>query len=210
VIVDTTPTELFTERLTLRRWRDSDRQPFAALNADPRVMEYYPAPLDRAQSDAMVTRIEETFDRLGIGLWAVEITATSTFAGYVGLWPATFPAPFPSATEVGWRLAHRHWGRGYATEAARRATADGFTRAGLEEIVSFTATTNRRSQRVMRRLGMTRDPGEDFEHPAVATGHPLRPHVLFRLARPPVTMGGRSSAGPPDPREGPLPDQAEE
>lgn len=188
--MDRVPSELHTSRLRLRRWRDSDREPFAALNADPTVMEFYPAPLSRAESDAMVDRIEELFNRQGFGLWAVEITATNTFIGYVGLWPAVFEAHFTPAVEVGWRLTQIHWGHGYATEAGWAATADGFARMGLDEIVSFTAASNDRSQRVMRRLGMTHDPRDDFEHPSLAVGHPLRPHVLYRLARSKSTTSG--------------------
>jgi RimJ/RimL family protein N-acetyltransferase len=188
--MDGVPKELHTSRLLLRRWRDSDREPFAALNADPTVMEFYPSPLSRAGSDEMVDRIEDLFNRQGFGLWAVEITATSAFGGYVGLWPAVFQAHFTPAVEVGWRLAQVHWGHGYATEAGQAATADGFERMGLEEIVSFTAVSNDRSQRVMQRLGMTHDPRDDFENPSVAVGHPLRPHVLYRLARSQTTTSG--------------------
>lgn len=175
---------LRTERLVLRRWRDEDRDPFAALNADPVVMEHYPATLSRAESDAFVDRVEAHLDEAGWGLWAVEVAESGDFAGYVGLWPASFEAHFTPAVEVGWRLARAHWGRGYATEAARAAVADGFARVGLEEIVSFTAVVNERSQAVMRRLGMTRDPGEDFDHPGLPEGHRLRRHVLYRLPRP--------------------------
>ena len=185
------PEELLTDRLRLRRWHDSDREPFAALNADPAVMEFYPAPLSRSHSDAMVDRIEETFDHRGFGLWAVEIRTTGMFVGYVGLWPATFNAHFTPAVEVGWRLARVSWGLGYATEAARASTTDGFVRLGLEEIVSFTAVINRRSQRVMQKLGMTHDGDDDFNNPSLAEGDPLRPHVLYRLTRTAVT--GRPS-----------------
>jgi RimJ/RimL family protein N-acetyltransferase len=178
------PAELVTGRLRLRRWRDDDRAPFAAMNADPRVMEHYPATLERAESDAMVERIEACFDERGYGLWAVEVVADGELAGYVGLWPALFDAHFTPAVEVGWRLAHRHWGNGYAPEAARAALDDGFNRLGLAEIVSFTAVENDRSRRVMEKLGMTRDPDEDFQHPNVPVGDRLRPHVLYRLASP--------------------------
>lgn len=195
-----TPTELRTERLVLRRWREADLAPFAALNADPVVMEFLPAPLTRAESDAMVARIEATFDERGFGLWAVEVAeaaegagvadmaetgpAAGTFAGFVGLWPTSFDAHFTPAVEVGWRLARSHWGRGYATEGARAALADGFARLAPAEIVSFTAVVNRRSQRVMARLGMTCDPADDFDHPRLPPGHRLRRHVLYRLAAP--------------------------
>jgi len=178
------PTGLRSERLHLRRWREADLAPFADLNADPVVMEYYPAPLSRAESDAMVERIEGCFEDWGFGLWAVEVVAADEFAGYVGLWPATFEAPFTPAVEVGWRLAHRHWGRGFAPEAARAAVADGFGRLELGEIVSFTAAINHPSRRVMEKLGMTYDPTEDFDHPALPDGHRLRRHVLYRLTHP--------------------------
>jgi ribosomal-protein-alanine N-acetyltransferase len=184
---DVAVAEIHTERLRLRRWQESDLDPFATLNADPEVMELMAAPLTRAQSDAFVERIEATFDARGFGLWAVEVIETGTFAGFVGLWPPSFDAHFTPAVEVGWRLARHAWGHGYATEAARAATEDGFRRVGLTEIVSFTAVLNRRSQRVMERLGMTRDPAEDFDHPALPPGHRLRRHVLYRLPAPDQT-----------------------
>lgn len=179
----TNPLELPTERLRLRRWRESDRQPFAALNADPVVMEFLPALLTTAESDAMVDRIETAFDERGFGLFAVEVVATRSFAGFVGLWPATFEAHFTPAVEVGWRLAHEHWGHGYATEAADAALSDGFDRMQFDEIVSFTAVINERSQRVMQRLAMTHDPADDFDHPTLPEGDRLRRHVLYRLSR---------------------------
>jgi RimJ/RimL family protein N-acetyltransferase len=175
--------ELRTERLWLRRWSDADRVPFAALNADPEVMEFLPAPLTRAESDDMVDRIEARFDESGLSLFAVEVVASGEFIGFVGLWPATFEASFTPAVEVGWRLARSAWGHGYATEAARASLDDGFERVGLTDIVSFTAVINERSQRVMQRLGMTRDPADDFDHPKLADGHPLRRHVLYRTAK---------------------------
>ncbi len=176
--------ELFTDRLRLRRWTDEDRTPFAALNADPIVMEYFPAMLSRTESDTFVDRIENHFDAHGFGLWAAELTETREFIGYVGLWPATLKAPFTPAVEVGWRLARQFWGYGYAPEAARSAIADGFDRLGLIEIVSFTTATNVKSRRVMEKLGMTHDISDDFEHPSVPRGNPLRLHVLYRLQRP--------------------------
>ena len=174
-----------TERLLLRRWRDADREPFAALNADPRVMELFPAALSRAESDAFVDRNEAAFEARGFGLWAVEVVDGGRFAGFVGLWVPSFEAHFTPAVEIGWRLAHEHWGHGYATEAARAAIAYGFDEVGLDEIVSFTTPANERSWRVMERLGMTHDPADDFDHPQVPVGHPLRRHVLYRLRRPP-------------------------
>jgi RimJ/RimL family protein N-acetyltransferase len=178
------PHALPTERLLLRRWRTSDLAPFAALNADPVVMESFPKPLTRAESDAMVERIETSFSRDGLGLWAVEVVASGEFAGFVGLWRPGFEAHFTPAVEVGWRLAARHWGRGYATEAARAAVADGFDRLGLDEIVSFTSVDNERSRRVMRAIGMTHDPADDFDHPGMPPGHRLVRHVLYRLPNP--------------------------
>jgi len=182
--VPLTPTVLRTERLVLRRWRDADREPFAALNADPVVMEHFVARPTRAESDELVDRIEDTFDREGYGLWAAEVRATGGFAGFVGLWPATFDAPFTPAVEVGWRLARSAWGSGYATEAARMAARDGFDRLDLAEIVSFTSVGNTRSRRVMEKIGMTHDPADDFDHSALPAGHRLRHHVLYRLSRP--------------------------
>src|SRR5215470_17360821 len=142
-----------TERLVLRRWRDSDRAPFAALNADPRVMEFFPALLSRGESDAFVDRIEGHFGEHGFGLWAIEAPGLADFAGYVGLWTARFEAPFTPAVEIGWRLAAEHWGRGFAPEGARAALRFGFEDAGLAEIVSFTVPANTRSRRVMEKLG---------------------------------------------------------
>lgn len=177
-------TELETDRLVLRRWREADLAPFAALNADPVVMEYFQAVMTRAESDALAPRIEAHFDAHDFGLFAVGVRATGEFIGFVGLWPADFDAPFTPAVEVGWRLARSAWGHGYATEAARASIADGFERLGLAEIVSFTPDPNERSWRVMERLGMLRDAAGDFDHPKVPPGHRLEHHVLYRLARP--------------------------
>ncbi len=173
--------ELRTERLLLRRWRPADRAPFAAMNADPRVMEHFPAPLTRAESDALVDRIEAAFETRGFGLWALEERAGGAFLGFTGLIEPTFAAPFTPAIEIGWRLAAPAWGHGYATEAARAALAFGFDEAGASEIVSMTTVANARSRAVMRRLGMTRDPADDFDHPLLPAGHPLRRHVLYRI-----------------------------
>lgn len=167
----------------LRRWRDADREPFAALNADPTVMEHLPKLLTRAESDALIDEIEAQIEAHGWGLWATEVAATGDLAGFVGLWPVRFEAHFTPAVEVGWRLAAAHWGHGYATEGARAALADGFERLGLDEIVSMTSLANVRSQRVMQRLGMTHDPADDFDHPRLPAGHRLERHVLYRLRR---------------------------
>ncbi|MEV0993599.1 GNAT family N-acetyltransferase [Nonomuraea sp. NPDC050202] len=173
-----------TERLVMRRWREEDRAPFAAMNADPEVMEHFPARLTRAESDGLVDRIEAQFDRLGYSLWALEVRESGEFIGFTGLALQTFEAPFLPAVEIGWRLARPAWGHGYAIEAARRAARYAFEEAGLDGIISMTAVPNVRSQAVMRRLGMTRDPAEDFDHPRVPEGSPLRRHVLYRLRRP--------------------------
>lgn len=174
---------LETERLLLRRWRDEDLEPFAALNADPVVMEHFLSPLSRRESDQFASRIRGELDERGWGLWAVEVRETASFAGFVGLAPVSFVAPFTPAVEIGWRLARAHWGRGLATEAARAVAAHSFETVGLAEIVSFTSTTNVASQRVMQKIGMRRDAGEDFDHPRVPPGHHLRRHVLYRLSR---------------------------
>ncbi len=178
---------LLTERLLLRRFRDDDRGPFAALNADPEVMEFFPNPLNPAQSDALLARINENFNRDGFGIWAVE--AAGSLIGMVGL--ARVPADLPCApaVEVLWRLAKPGWGHGYATEAASAAIKDGAQRYGIKEFVAFTAEPNQRSQAVMQRLGMTRDPEADFDHPRIAAGHRLRRHVLYRLQ----TDGGQDA-----------------
>jgi ribosomal-protein-alanine N-acetyltransferase len=176
--------ELRTDRLLLRRWRGADRRPFAILNADPEVMAHFPEPMMRAASDQMVDRIEAAFDRDGFGLWAVEVVATGRFIGFAGMNEVGFTAHFTPAVEVGWRLAREAWGHGYATEAARAALGFGFDTVGLAEVVSFTSTTNTRSQAVMRRLGMTHDPADDFDHPRLPEGHRLRRHVLYRLTPP--------------------------
>ena len=174
---------LETERLILRAWRPEDRAPFAALNADPEVMRYFRSTFSRELSDAAVDRIIDHFDRHGFGWWAVEIRDDSSFAGMVGLQVPAFEAHFTPCVEIGWRLAREHWGRAYAPEAAQAALAFGFEAAGLGEIVSFTTTANTPSRRVMEKIGMRRDPDEDFDHPRVPEGSPLRRHVLYRLDR---------------------------
>jgi ribosomal-protein-alanine N-acetyltransferase len=175
--------ELQTLRLRLRRWREADREPFAALNADPVVMQHFPDLLTRQQSDSLVESIESGFERRGFGLWAVKVRATGAFIGFTGLGEPTLEAHFTPAVEVGWRLARSAWGQGYATEAARASLAFGFDEIGLDQIVSFTSTENRRSRAVMERIGMTRNPDDDFEHPDLPAKHPLRPHVLYRISR---------------------------
>jgi RimJ/RimL family protein N-acetyltransferase len=177
------PVELRTERLLLRRWRDEDREPFAALNADPRVMEHFPGLMTREASDAFVDRITAGLEANGFGLWAVEVPSDAPFIGFVGLSVPSFEAHFTPAVEVGWRLAAESWGHGYATEAARASLAHGFGTVGLDEIVSFTVPANRRSRAVMERIGMRHDEPGDFEHPNLPESSPLRRHVLYRLGR---------------------------
>ncbi len=174
--------ELRTERLLLRAWRTSDREPFAALNADPEVMRHFPAPLSRAESDALADRIEAQHADAGWGLWAVEELAGGRFVGFAGLAWTDFESHFTPAVEIGWRLAREAWGNGFATEAARASAAYAFDVLGLREIVSFTTVGNERSRAVMRRIGMRHDPADDFDHPRISAGHPLRRHVLYRLA----------------------------
>jgi RimJ/RimL family protein N-acetyltransferase len=174
---------LTTSRLRLRSWRDEDLDPFAALNADPRVMRHFQAPLTRDESDLMAARIRERMSDQAFGLWAVEVPGTADFIGYVGLSVPGFTAHFTPCVEVGWRLAFDHWGRGYASEAARAALAHAFSSLRMEEVVSFTVPANLRSIGVMQRIGLTRSPADDFLHPSFPEGHPLRPHVLYRLGR---------------------------
>jgi RimJ/RimL family protein N-acetyltransferase len=178
--VTVTVTELTTDRLLLRGWRDADREPFAALNADPEVMRFFPAPLPRSESDAMVDRIEVGFAERGYGLWAVEVRTSGEFAGFVGLAPAHAEYPVAPAMEIGWRLARAHWGQGFAPEAARAVLDQAFGPLGFTELVSFTTVTNTPSRRVMEKLGMTRDPADDFDNPRVA-GWWGAPHVVYRL-----------------------------
>lgn len=174
---------LRTARLLLRGFRPADRAPFAALNADPEVMRHFPSTLTAAESEASVEGIEQHWRRHGFGLWAVERLADGDFLGFVGLAVPGFSAPFTPSVEIGWRLSRAAWGAGYATEGARAALRFGFVDQDLDEIVSFTVPANARSRRVMERLGMTHAPAEGFEHPRLPVGHPLRPHVLYRLRR---------------------------
>ena len=176
--------ELRTPRLILRHWRFGDREPFAALNADPRVMEHFPAPLTRIESDSMADRIGAHFDRHGFGLWVVEVPGVTEFAGFVGLNVPVFDAPFMPCTEIGWRLAAAHWSQGYAQEASREVLRWAFAVHKLPEVVSFTVPGNARSRRVMEAIGMKRSEADDFDHPLVAVGSPRRRHVLYRIKAP--------------------------
>lgn len=172
---------LTTARLRLRLWREDDRAPFQRINADPRVMEFMPGVLDAHTSDMVMNRILRHFDRHGFGLWAAELRSNGAFIGFIGLSVPNFDATFMPAVEVGWRLAADYWGRGVATEGARAAMRYGFETLGLESLVSFTVPANLRSRRVMEKLGMMHDPRDDFDHPGLPEGHPLRRHVLYRI-----------------------------
>jgi len=174
---------LTTERLRLRQWRETDVPAFAALNADPRVMQFMPNVLTRQESDAMAERSARAIEHVGFGLWAVEVPGVAEFIGFVGLNRAKFEAHFTPCVEIGWRLAHQFWGRGYATEAGHAALQFGFDQLQPDEIVSFTTVANERSRRVMERLGMTHSTADDFNHPNLPEGHALRRHVLYRLRR---------------------------
>jgi RimJ/RimL family protein N-acetyltransferase len=173
--------ELRTQRLLLRRWCQADRAPFAALNADARVMEHFPSPLSKEESDALAMRIESHFQLHGFAQWAVEIPGVASFAGFVGLSIPRFEAKFTPCVEIGWRLAAEYWGQGFATEGARAALDYGFETLRLNEILSFTVRANIRSRRVMERIGMTHDPVDDFDHPLLPAGHRLSRHVLYRI-----------------------------
>lgn len=170
----------------MRRWQDRDRAPFAALNADPAVMEHFPRPLTRAESDDFVDRIEAAFDQRGWGLWAVEVPGMSPFVGFVGLWSPSYVVPGrieAGTVEVGWRLAREAWGHGYAPEAAAEALRFGFQDLGLPEVLSFTVPQNGNSRRVMNKVGLRRRPERDYDHPGVDPArHPdLVHHVVYAM-----------------------------
>ncbi len=173
-----------TERLILRRWTDADRPLLAAIHADPLVMATLGPPMSRTQSDATVDRLEQGFDEHGFGWWCVEVVDGPSCIGAVGLGRPSFEASFNPCTEVGWRIASSEWGKGYAVEAARAVLDEAFGRLGFAEVVAFTSATNTKSRRVMDKLGMIHDTTADFDHPRLELGDPLRPHVLYRIARP--------------------------
>lgn len=186
--------ERTTSRLLLRQWRYDDREPFARMNADPEVMKHFPAPLARAESDALADRAAAWLEAQGWGLWALEVRATGEFVGFTGLAVPRFEAHFTPAVEAGWRLARTAWGHGYATEAARAALAVAFGEVGLDEVVSFTSRGNTRSRAVMRRIGMTHDPADDFDNPTLDPRSPLRAHVLYRIRSVPCATSPSSEA----------------
>jgi ribosomal-protein-alanine N-acetyltransferase len=169
---------LRTPRLILREWREEDAEPFAAMSSDPEVMRYLPAP-----DEVWIARTRAHFEEHGFGQFVVELPGEAPFIGAVGLNHVRWQLPFTPAIEAAWRLARPYWGKGYALEAARATIEDGFGRVGLGEVVAYTVPANRASRQVMERLGMTRDPSEDFDHPSRPEGDPLRRHVLYRLRR---------------------------
>lgn len=175
------PVVIQTARLRLRPWREEDKSPLRELNADPRVMACFPSPLSASQSDALAERCQKLIEAQGWGFWAVECSTTQAFIGLVGLHAQPNALPFSPCVEIGWRLAYRYWGRGYASEAATGALRFGFDSLQLEEIVAFTAIGNLRSRAVMERIGMRED-GTGFDHPEVPQGHPLRRHCLYRIS----------------------------
>jgi RimJ/RimL family protein N-acetyltransferase len=179
----TAPAELETPRLHLRAWTDDDLPAFATMNADPEVMRHFPEALSRDKSDRLAKCIRDNMTKHGWGLWAVEVKTGPKFAGFVGLAIPSFKAAFMPAVEVGWRLSRDCWGRGFATEGAQAAVAFAFGRLNLGELVSFTVTATERSRAVMERLAMSHKPADDFDHPLIAAGNPLRRHVLYRLTQ---------------------------
>jgi RimJ/RimL family protein N-acetyltransferase len=172
---------LETSRLILRPWRSSDRGPFARINSDPKVMEFFPAPLTGPQSDALAAKIEHHFKKHGFGVYAAELKSNGSFIGFIGLNVPTFDAHFTPCVEIGWRLSSDVWKQGLATEGAQGVVDYAGGVLGLKEIVSFTVPHNVRSRRVMEKLGMTHRAADDFDHPELPPGHPLRRHVLYRL-----------------------------
>lgn len=171
-----------TERLILRQWRKEDLKPFAALNADPRVMECFFAMKSREESDQMVKRMAEYIEIKGWSFWAVSTIDANAFIGMIGLENIQMEFPFAPAVEIGWRLAYEHWGKGYATEGAKACLKYGFEKLKLKEIVAFTTAGNTRSRNVMEKIGMHRNPKDDFDHPHIPANHPLVRHVLYRIA----------------------------
>ena len=173
-----------TERLILRQWSEEDLDPFAALNADARVMEYFPSVLSRQESDQMMKRMQAKIEERGWGWWAVSLVGDEKFIGFIGMNdvdPVSFPAHFAPTVEVGWRLAYPFWSKGYATEGALACLKYGFETLSLGEIVAFTAVQNMRSRAVMERIGMHYNSQDDFDHPKLSKEHKLSSHVLYRV-----------------------------
>lgn len=177
-----------TERLILRRWKDSDLDAFAAINQDPKVMATIGSLKSREETRQMMERFKDRFIEKGFCLYAAELKETAEMIGFIGCSVPGFDAPFMPCVEIGWRLASAHWGKGLAPEGAQAVLADMFARPDIEEIVSFTAAINTNSMRVMKKLGMHTDSADNFDHPNVAIDNPLRPHVLYRLKKPEFIM----------------------
>ncbi len=174
-------TVIETQRLLLRRWRESDLEDFAAMNADPQVMRFFPEPYDRARTKELYDRIQEEFAQYGYSLYAAEEKDSGSFMGLIGFHWARFEANFCPCLEIGWRLARGFWNKGYATEGARACLEYGFSQLGFEVVNSFTAEINKPSQRVMQKIGMRYL--QDFSHPDVPEGHPLKPHVRYVIEK---------------------------
>lgn len=185
------PHEIRTNRLLLRRWRESDAPLFAELNADPKVMEYFPGTMSRAESDEAISRFCEHFEQHGFGRWAVEVPGSAEFIGFVGLSRPSWQTAFTPCVEIGWRIASDFWGQGYAPEAATAALEFGFRILELDEILSFTVPANMRSRRVMEKIGMTHAVDQDFAHPVLPLDHPLSRHVLYRIRQDQVAAENR-------------------
>lgn len=173
---------LETPRLCLRRWKDSDLEPFAQLNADPRVMRYFPATLSREESDRLAQHADSAFETRGWGVCVAELREPRQFVGCIGLSVPAFEAHFTPCVEILWRLAPQHWNRGFATEGARAVLTYAFETLRLNQVAAFTTERNVPSRRVMEKIGMTHNPADDFDHPQLEQGHPLRRHVLYRIS----------------------------
>lgn len=178
-------TILSTQRLILREWRDPDAAPYAALNADPRVREYFPSVLTKDQSDTEMGRIRAGYERDGFCMFAAELISTGEFIGFIGIQTVTYTIPMVAqpTVEIGWRLAHAYWGKGLATEGAAAALRYALDAVKLPEIIAITVPNNVRSRRVMEKIGMKHHPELDFEHPRLPEGHPMRRHVLYAVQR---------------------------
>jgi len=174
---------LTTERLILRPWMKEDLELFTAMNADPKVMEYFLGTKSPEESKKEMEVLEKHIEKYGWGFWAVELSQSGQWIGMIGLKHVAIVAPFTPAVEIGWRLSHPFWGKGYATEGALASLKYGFEALLLPEIVSYTPVQNMRSRRVMEKIGLSHDLKDDFNHPRLPEGHPLRRHVLYRLKR---------------------------
>ena len=172
-----------TERIIIRNWQPLDSLPFAVMNADKQVMEFFPSPLTTIETEAMIARINKHLEQHHFGLWAAELKETGEFIGFIGLSIPNLSASFMPCIEIGWRLAQPYWGRGLATEGAKAVLAYGFNQLKLEEIVSFTTINNVRSRQVMEKIGLSHNVADDFNHPNLPLTHPLSRHVLYRLSR---------------------------